>query len=92
MLTQCGWAASRSRRTYLQAQYFRLRARRGPKKAVIAVAASILTAVYHMLKNHVPYHDLGPDHFVKRNPARIAAKLAQRIKDLGYEVQPRSVS
>jgi len=87
VLAQCGWAASRSRGTYLQAQFFRLRARRGPKKAAIAVAASILTAVYHMLKNHVPYHDLGPDHFVKRNPARIAAKLAQRIKDLGSEVQ-----
>jgi hypothetical protein len=43
-------AASRSRRTHLQAQYFRLKARRGPKKAVITVA--ILTAVYHMLKNH----------------------------------------
>jgi transposase len=40
-----------------------------------------------MLKNHTPFHDLGPDHFVKRDPARIAAKLAQRIKDLGYDVQ-----
>jgi transposase len=87
VLTQCGWAASRSRRTYLQAQYFRLKARRGPKKAVIAVAASILTAVYHMLKSHVACHALGPDHFVKHDTARIAAKLAQRIKDLGYEVQ-----
>jgi transposase len=87
VLAQCGWAASRSKGTYLQAQFFRLRARRGPKKAVIAVAASILTAVYHMLKKHTPYHDLGPDHFVKRDPARIAAKLAQRIKDLGYDVQ-----
>jgi transposase len=87
VLTQCGWAASRSKGTYLQAQFFRLKARRGPKKAVIAVAASILTAVYHMLKNHAPYQDLGPDYFVKRDPARIAAKLAQRIKDLGYQVQ-----
>jgi transposase len=87
VLTQCGWGASRSRGTYLQAQFFRLKARRGPKKAVIAVAASILTAVYHMLKNPAPYQDLGPDYFVKRDPARIAAKLAQRIKDLGYDVQ-----
>jgi len=87
VLTQCGWAASRSRRSYLEAQFFRLKARRGPKKAVIAVAASILTAIYHMLTNHVPYHDLGPDHFVKRDVAATAAKLAQRIKDLGYDVQ-----
>jgi transposase len=55
-------------------------------KAVIAVR-SILTAVYHMLKNQVPYHDLGPDHFVKRDPACTEAKPAQRIKDLGYDVQ-----
>ncbi len=44
-------------------------------------------AVYHVLKNHAPYQDLGPDYFVKRDPARIAAKLAQCIKELGYEVQ-----
>lgn len=87
VLAQCAWAASHAKGTYLQAQYFRLKGRRGPKKAAIAVAASILAAVYHLLKNHVPYHDLGADHFVKRNPARIAAKLAQRIKDLGYDVQ-----
>ncbi len=87
VLAQCGWAASRANGTYLQAQFYRLKARRGPKKAVIAVAASILTAVYHMLKNHMSYQDLGPDHFVKRDAARIAAKLARRIKDLGYDVQ-----
>jgi transposase len=87
LLTQCGWAVLRSRGTYLQAQFFRLRARQGPKKAVIAIAPSILTAVYHMLKNHVPYHELGSDHSVKRDPARIATKLAQRIKDLGDDVQ-----
>jgi transposase len=50
VLAQCGWTASRAKGTYLQAQFYRLKARRGPKKAVIAVAASILTAVYHMLK------------------------------------------
>jgi transposase len=87
VLAQCGWAASRAKGTYLQAQFYRLKARRGPKKAVIAVAASILTAVYHMLKNHMSYQDLGPDHFIKRDAARIAAKLARRIKDLGYDVQ-----
>jgi transposase len=87
VLAQCGWAAARSKGTYLQAQFYRLKARRGPKKAVIAVAASILTAVYHMLKDGTSYQDLGHDHFVKRDAARIAAKLAQRIKDLGYDVQ-----
>jgi hypothetical protein len=49
VLVQCAFAAARAKNTYLQAQFLRLKARRGPKKAAIAVAASILTAVYHML-------------------------------------------
>jgi transposase len=53
-LIQCAWAASRTKGSYLQAQYLRLRSRRGPKKAIGAVAASILTAAYHMLKNRHP--------------------------------------
>jgi transposase len=47
VLVQGAWGAARAKRTYLQAQFYRLKARRGPKKAVVAVAASILTAVYH---------------------------------------------
>jgi transposase len=69
-----------------QAQFFRLKARRGPKKAAIAVAASLLTAAYHMLKNGTFHQDLGGDFFVKHDKARIATKLANRIKDLGYQV------
>jgi transposase len=50
----------RAKNTYLQAQFHRLRSRRGAKKAILAVAASMLTAAYHMLKNGMPYRDLGP--------------------------------
>lgn len=92
VLAQCGWAAARSKGTYLQTQFLRLKARRGPKKAVIAVAASILTAVYHMLKNQVPYQELGPDHLVKRDAARTAARLARRFKELGYDVQYKAAA
>ena len=87
VLVQCAWGAARAKGTYLQAQFFRLKARRGPKKAAIAVAASILTAVYHMLKEGVFYQDLGADYLVKRDAAGTVAKLARRIKDLGYDVQ-----
>jgi len=59
-LIQCAWAATRKNGSYLQAQFRRLRARRGAKKAICAVAASILTAAYHMLKDGTLYHDLGP--------------------------------
>ena len=70
----------------LSGQFFRLKARRGPKKAAIAVAASLLTAAYHMLKDGTFHQDLGTDHFIKRDKARIAARLVKRIKDLGYGV------
>ncbi len=50
------------------------------------MAASLLTAAYHMLKNGTFHQDLGPDFFVKRDKARIATKLVERIKDLGYDV------
>jgi transposase len=87
VLVQCAWAAARSKQTYLQAQYLRLKARRGPKKAAVAVAASILTAAYHMLRHGAAYNDVGPGHFAVRDRALVAQRLARRIRDLGYEVE-----
>ena len=84
VLVQCAWAAAKTRATYLHAQFVRIRARRGPKKAIIAVAASILTAAYHMLKNGVPYRDLGPQHFDSRNKQAQAKRLLARLRSLGY--------
>jgi len=84
ILVQCAWAATRTKGTYLHAQFVRLRARRGPKKAIIAVAASILTAVYHMIKNGVPYRDLGPQHFNSRNKQAQAKRLLARLRNLGF--------
>ncbi|MBV8134343.1 MAG: IS110 family transposase, partial [Deltaproteobacteria bacterium] len=60
VLVQCAWAATRSKTNYPHAQFLRLRARRGPKKAILAVAASILTAAYYVLRDQVPYRDPGP--------------------------------
>jgi transposase len=59
---QCAWAAVKKKDSYLQAQFYRIRARRGPKKAIIAVVASTLTAIYHMLNDGTMYQDLGRDH------------------------------
>jgi transposase len=92
VLVQCAWTTARARGTYLQAQFQRLKARRGAKKAAIAVAASILTAAYSIIRDGVPYQDLGPDHFVQRDKARIVARLARRIRDLGYDVQVSSAA
>jgi transposase len=89
VLVQCAWAASRKKNSYFEAQFLRLKARRGPKKAVVAVAASILTTAYHMLARGTCYQDLGADHFARRNPVSTAAKLANRIRNLGFHVEIR---
>ncbi len=87
-LVQCAWAASRKKASHLQAQFQRLRARRGPKKAIRAVAASILTAAYHMLRDGTFYQDLGPDHFSRRARSDRTACLVSQLTALGYTVQP----
>lgn len=86
-LVQCAWAASRKKASYLQAQFHRLRARRGAKKAIGALAASILTTVYHMLISGELYHDLGPDHFDRRAKTTQTNRLVTRLQNLGYAVQ-----
>ncbi len=88
-LVQAAWAAVRTRNTYLQAQFLRLKSRRGPKKAILAVAASMLTAAYYMLLRDVDYHDLGADHFARRDKAQLANRLIRRLRDLGLEVETR---
>jgi transposase len=85
LLIQCAWSATRAKGTYLQAQFVRLKARRGPKKAIVAVAASMLTAIYHMLKNSTDYIDLGPNHFTK-DRVRAANQLLRRLDRLGFDV------
>jgi len=86
-LVQCAWAASRKKDSYLHAQFHRIKARRGPKKAIVAVAASILTAIYHMLKDGTMYQDLGPNHFDARTKERQKNRLVKRLADLGYAVE-----
>ena len=85
-LVQCAWAGAREKASYLQAQFQRLRSRRGAKKAVCAVAASMLTAAYHMLKDGTEYHDLGADHFDKRAKASHTNRLVSRLENLGSTV------
>jgi transposase len=93
-LVQCAWAASRKKASYLQAQFQRLRHRRGPKKAICAVATSILTAAYHMLRDGTFYQDLGANHFHRASPEDQANRLARQIEKLGFScaLTPHSAS
>jgi transposase len=86
-MVQCAWAAVRKKASYPQAQFQRLRQRRGPKKAICAVAASLLTAAYHMLRDGTVYQDLGADHFRKSTPEAHAKRLARQIAKLGFTCQ-----
>ena len=86
MLVQCAWAASRKKDSYYKAQFNRLRSRRGPKKAICAVAASMLTAIYHMLKDGTFHQDLGADHFDRRSTEVKVKRLVAQLTKLGYQV------
>ena len=87
VMVNCAWAAARSKNTYARAQFHRIKARRGSKKAVIAVAASMLTAVYFMLRDKAPYRDLGAAYFDRRDQTKIANRLRRRLESLGFSVQ-----
>jgi len=86
LMVQAAWAAIRTRNTYLRAQFLRLRARRGSQKAIVAVAASILTIVYYVIRDGRTYQDLGFDFFVGRDRTRAARRLVARLQQLGYNV------
>jgi transposase len=89
-LVQAAWSAARHKDTYFRAQFLRIKARRGPKKAVLAVAASMLTAAYHMLKTDSAYRDLGADHFDRRDKTKLARRLIARLHDFGLAVEIRA--
>ena len=92
-LVQCAWAAKRKNNSYYKAQFFRLQSKRGPQKAICAVAASILTAIYHMLKDGAEHHDLGAGHFNRRQSAQSQAKrLVAKLSKLGFAVQIQPVT
>ena len=87
LMIQAAWAAIKTRNSYLREQFLRLRARRGSQKAIVAVAASILTIIYYVIRDGRTYHDLGPGHFETRDKSRAARRLVARLQLLGYHVK-----
>ena len=78
--------------SYFHAQFARLKSRRGPKKAIMAVAASMVTAIYYMLRNGVEFEDLGAQHFVHHDKDQITKRLLRRLHDLGVEVEIKNAA
>jgi transposase len=91
-LVQAAWAAARTKDGYFHAQFARLKSRRGPKKAILAVAASMLTALYYMVRDGVEFHDLGSQYFVRRDKDHITQRLLRRLRELGVEVEIKNAA
>lgn len=86
-LTQVAWAISRTKNTYLGAKYRALAFRRGKKRAIIAIGRKTLVICYHMLKNNVPFHELGVDFLDKLEPERKTKYYEKRLEELGFHVE-----
>ena len=85
-LGQAAWSARNQKRSYPAAQFRRLAARRGKKRAIVAVGHSLLIAAYHVLRDGVDYRDLGPDHFDRLRPEALTRMLVKRLERLGHRV------
>ena len=86
-LTEAAWAASRTKKTYLKARYHRLAARRGKKRAIVAVGHKLLIMAYHIIKEQSTYQELGADYFERINEEAVIRRLTLRINKLGYNVE-----
>jgi len=87
VLVGAAWAGIKTKNSYLGAQYRRLAARRGQKRAIVAVGRTILVAAYHILKEEVEYRDLGGDYFDRLNEEKTKRHLVKRLEKLGYQVE-----
>jgi transposase len=85
-LTQAAWVASKMKGTYHYALYHRIARRRGKKRAIVAVAHAILVAIYHILRDMVPYKELGADFFDKINTEQVKNQMVRRLESLGFTV------
>jgi len=84
---QCAWSAVRMKAGFWRATFAKLRARLGPKKAILAIARKILVALYHMLRDRVPYRDPDAETMTPQIRDRLARRLADKIRGLGFTVQ-----
>jgi len=85
-LVEAAHGAARSKRTYVGAQYRRIAARRGKKRAAVAVGHTILVMAYHVLSRREPYRELGPNYFDEHDRRRVERRLVSRLEQLGYSV------
>lgn len=90
-LIEAALSVSRTKSSYLSSKYHRIAARRGKRRAAIAIAHTLLIVIYTMLKRAQPYRDLGMNHYEKQREARMVAKAVRSIESLGYEVAVKKI-
>jgi transposase len=88
ILIEVAWAAVKKKGSYYRAKYFKLKARRGPKKAIVAIAHRISKAIYNIIKNGDTFKDLGENYLTTQTRQRTINNIKQRAKQLGYELVP----
>lgn len=86
LMTEIAWAATRTKNTYSQTQYRKLTGHRGKKRALVAVANSLLQAAWHMLSQHQAYKDLGSEYLERLNQKQLERSLIRRLEKLGHKV------
>lgn len=86
-MVEAGWAASRTKNTYLRSKYESLVGRRGKKRALIALGHKILCAAYFIIKNKEPYLELGADYLASRRNKNQIQSYLDKLKNLGVEVE-----
>jgi len=91
-LVEAARAAARTKNTYLSSQYHRIAARRGANRAAVAVAHSILTIVFHILKRKQPYIELGPTYYEERKRDAVIKQSVKKLESLGYKVTVQSIA
>lgn len=88
-MTECAWCATRTKDTYFSARYKRIAARRGKKRALVAIAAEMLKVVYHMLKDGTAYKELGADYMVPRRKDAQISITANSLINYSERTRPR---
>jgi len=88
ILIEVAWAAVKKKGSYYRAKYFKLKARRGPKKAIVAIAHRISKAIYNIIKNGDTFRELGEDYLTAQTKQRTIKNIKQRAKQLGYKLVP----
>jgi len=89
-MIEVAWAAVKKKGSYFKDKYYRLKARRGSKKAIVAIAHRMLIGIYHVIKHGVRFHDLGEEYLIQRNKTLALIRLRKQAQSYGFILVPQA--